>query len=155
MIVILFAFWLILSQKITLEIILFGVAIVAAVFAFMCRAMNYSFKLELKVYRIAGLMICFCLLLVWEVIKANLAVAHIVLFRNEKYKPVIVHVDVPLKNSFTRTLMANSITLTPGTITVDENDGTYIVYCLDRPMSEGISDSSICKILKKMEAILA
>ncbi len=155
MILILFAFWLILCQKITFEILLFGVVIVGAVFAFMCAAMNYSFRIEAKIYRMAGLLFCFCLVLIWEVIKANIAVARIVLAKDENYRPIIVHVNIPLKNSLTRTLMANSITLTPGTITVDETNGTYIVYCLDRPMAEGMAEGTICKLLMKMEDILA
>ena len=153
MILFLFSFWIILNQKITLEILLFGVGIVAAVFLFMCRSMNYSLKSELKVYKLAGLFIAFSAVLVWEVIKANVAVASIVLFRSKNYNPVIVHIDIPLKHSFTRTLMANSITLTPGTITVDENNGEYVIYCLDEPFSHGIEELSFCRVLKKMDKI--
>lgn len=153
MILFLFIFFIILNQKITLEICLFGIAIAAAVFIFMCRCMNYSLKSELKLYRLSGLFIVFSAVLVWEIIKANVAVAGIVLFRSKNYTPVIVHVSIPLKSSLTRTLMANSITLTPGTITVDENDGEYVVYCLDEPFSHGLEDISFCRVLKKMDKI--
>lgn len=154
MILFLYVFWLVLNQKVTLEIALIGIVAVAAVFIFMCRAMSYSLRLELCVYRLVPLGILFALRLVWEVIKSNFSVARLVLKHHKNNKPYIVHVKVPLEHKVLRTLYANSITLTPGTITVDENDGVYTVYCLDRPMAEGIDTAPLCKILMKMEAIL-
>ena len=47
--------------------------------------------------------------------------------------------------------LANSITLTPGTITVSLKDDTYEVHCLDKGLSEGIEDSCFVKLLKEME----
>ena len=154
MILFLYLFWIVLNQKITLEIALIGAVVVAAVFAFMCRAMSYSLRLEMCVYRLVPLGILFALRLLWEVIKSNFAVARLVLKHHKNNKPYIVHVKVPLEHRVLRTLYANSITLTPGTITVDENDGVYTVYCLDRPMAEGIDTAPLCKILMKMEDIL-
>ena len=131
MILFLYLFWIVLNQKITLEIALIGIVVVAAVFAFMCRAMSYSFRLELCVYRLVPLGILFALRLVWEVIKSNFVVARLVLKHHKNNKPYIVHVKVPLEHRVLRTLYANSITLTPGTITMDvaeDEEGKHYYY---------------------------
>ena len=47
---------------------------------------------------------------------------------------------------------ANSITLTPGTITVSLTDNEYTVHCLDKELAEGISSSVFVKLLTKLEA---
>ncbi|MFZ2286635.1 MAG: Na+/H+ antiporter subunit E [Bacteroidales bacterium] len=55
----------------------------------------------------------------WACIKANFDVAYRVLHPAMPIRPGIVRVRTTLKSDFARTLLANSITMTPGTITVD------------------------------------
>ena len=52
-------------------------------------------------------------------------------------------------------LLANSITLTPGTITVALEDNEYTVHCLDRRFGEGLADSSFVRLLHKIEGQVA
>ena len=56
-----------------------------------------------------------------------------------------------LKSDFTRMLLANSITLTPGTITVSMEDGEYTIHCLDTSLSEGLENSDFEKALMKLD----
>jgi len=64
---------------------------------------------------------------IWSCIKANFDVAYRVLHPAMPIKPGIVKVRTTLKSDFARTLLANSITMTPGTITVDIiGDDMYI-----------------------------
>ena len=56
---------------------------------------------------------------IWECIKANLDVAYRVLHPAMPIRPGIVKVKTTLKSGLARTLLANSITMTPGTISVD------------------------------------
>ena len=58
--------------------------------------------------------------------KANIDVAYRVI--TGKIKPGIVRFQPHLRTDFGRTLLANSITLTPGTLTVDVDDGTGDFY---------------------------
>ena len=67
-------------------------------------------------------------------------------------KPVIIHFKTDLKSRTARVLLANSITLTPGTITVSLEDDVYTVHCLDKSLAEGIDSSVFVKLLKKLEA---
>ena len=55
----------------------------------------------------------------WQIIKANLDVAYRVLHVNLPIRPGIVKVTTTLKSDLGLTFLANSITLTPGTLTVD------------------------------------
>ena len=61
----------------------------------------------------------FLVIIVWECIKANFDVAYRVLHPAMPIKPGIVKVNLTLKSGFARTMLANSITMTPGTIAVD------------------------------------
>jgi len=56
---------------------------------------------------------------VWQIIKANLDVAYRVLHMDLPIRPGIVKVTTTLKSDLGLTFLANSITLTPGTLTVD------------------------------------
>mgnify|MGYP003293873687 FL=1 len=59
--------------------------------------------------------------------------------------------DTPLKSHFLQVILADSITLTPGTITVRLNEEKFEVHCLDESMAKGIDDSIFVKMLKKWE----
>lgn len=56
-----------------------------------------------------------------------------------------------LKTRPGRILLANSITLTPGTITVSLSDDEYVVHCLDKSLAQGIDSSIFVELLEKME----
>ena len=57
--------------------------------------------------------------LIWEMIKANLDVAYRVIHPKRPINPGIVKVKTRMKSDLGKTLVANSITLTPGTFTID------------------------------------
>lgn len=63
-----------------------------------------------------------------ECLKANLDVAYRVLHIDLPIKPGIVKIKTNLKTAIARTTLANSITMTPGTITVDIVDDMLYVH---------------------------
>ena len=89
--------------------------------------------------------------LIKEIITANLAVSRMILTRKETMEPVIVRVRTDLKTETAKVILANSITLTPGTITVSMSGQELLVHCLDKSLSEGMEDSVFVKLLRKME----
>ena len=145
------AAWIIFNGAVTLEIVIFGVVISAAVFAFMCKFMDYSLKKELNVYKKSFAFIAYCILLIREIIKANLEIIPRILTIEEEMEPAIVKFHTKLKTDFTRMLLANSITLTPGTITIEMQGDEYTIHCLDTSLAEGLEDSEIEKALMKLE----
>lgn len=66
--------------------------------------------------------------LFWEMLKANFHVAYIVVHPKLPVKPGIVRVKTKLTRDSALTMLANSITLTPGTLTVDINKDEKILY---------------------------
>jgi len=64
----------------------------------------------------------------WEMLKANLHVAYIVLHPQLPIKPGIIKIHTNLKKDTSLTMLSNSITLTPGTLTVDINPDKQDLY---------------------------
>ena len=151
MLLIFFAIWIILNGKITLEIALFGVVISVAMFLFICKFMDYSVKKELKLFRNAWALLCYVVVLLIEILKANWGVAKLISTSRYELEPVLVTFQSPIKSKFLNVILANSITLTPGTITVSIEEDELVVHCLDKSLAEGLKDSVFEQKLKGIE----
>ena len=81
--------------------------------------------------------------LAWEIFFSNLHVAAIVLDPRLPIRPSLVEFETSLKSEHAQVLFANSITLTPGTVTVDASDGTFLVHCLSAKSRYGLENGSI------------
>ena len=66
-------------------------------------------------------------------------------------EPVVVKFQSDLKTDMANVLLANSITLTPGTITVSLNKNEFVIHCLDKDFSKGLKDSIFVKMLHQLE----
>ncbi|CCZ59381.1 Na+/H+ antiporter subunit E [Hungatella hathewayi] len=150
-----FAVWVILNGKVTAEICIFGVLISSALFYFMCRYMEYSLKKELLLFRLVPLFIRYFGVLVKEIVKANVCVLKIILSPELQPEPAFVYFDTAFQTGLAKVLLANSITLTPGTITVSVEDDRFCVHCLDKELAEGMEDSVFVKLLEEMEEVEA
>jgi multicomponent Na+:H+ antiporter subunit E len=74
--------------------------------------------------------------LVLEIGKANLQVTREVLKKDIKLAPKLIKVPARQPSDLTRTIFANSVTLTPGTVTVDVREDSLLIHALD----EGFAD---------------
>ena len=148
-----FCVWIIFNGTITAEIAVIGAVIVLFMFAFICRFMDYSLKQEILLYKRNVWLLRYIFVLVMEIIKANVAVIRLITSDSEVVEPVMVRVHTNLRSKFCRVLLANSITLTPGTITVSMDEDACVVHCLDKSLSEGMEDSVFVKMLEKLERI--
>ncbi|MDD3042710.1 MAG: Na+/H+ antiporter subunit E [Methanosarcinaceae archaeon] len=81
--------------------------------------------------------------LIKEIIKANIMVAKIVLQPTINIKPGIIRVPIRTRTNIGITGIANTITLTPGTLTVDISDDqtALFVHSIDATDPQGIRDS--------------
>lgn len=70
----------------------------------------------------------YLIIFIWACIKANFDVAYRVLSPKMPIKPGIVKVRTTLKTNIAKTFLANSITMTPGTITVDVIDDDFYIH---------------------------
>lgn len=146
-----FLVWVILNGKITLEICLFGLAVSTCLFAFICKFMDYSLKKEKLLFQLIPLFIRYFWLLVTEIVKANICVLKLILSPRLQPEPCLVRFRTDLTSGLAKVMLANSITLTPGTITVSVEGNEFLVHCLDEELAEGIEESVFIPILKEME----
>lgn len=146
------ALWILLCGKFTLEILAFGVIIYFLIFIFSRKYLGHTLRIELGMIRNCWNFIRFTSLLVWEIIKANIQVIKIVLSPKIEIDPEIIYFKPKLKTSFCRAVLANAITLTPGTITVDVANDLYCVHAIDAGLCEGIDDSIFARKLRIWES---
>ena len=145
--------WIIFNGKITLEILLIGIALSAVLFAFCCRFMDCSIQKDLKMYRLIPMAFQYVVVLIIEILKANGQVFYFITTPRYQVEPQMVHFTSNLKTEFARVVLANSITLTPGTITVGLEGQEFYVHCLDKELAEGMENSIFVELLEKMEAV--
>lgn len=70
--------------------------------------------------------------LLWQIVLANWHVLKLALFHDkEKLDPHVMRFKTCLKSEFARYVFANSITLTPGTVTIDIEGDMFIVHAID------------------------
>jgi multicomponent Na+:H+ antiporter subunit E len=73
----------------------------------------------------------YILVLFWEIIKANLDVAYRVIHPRMPIRPGIVVIRTGLKSSIAKLVLANSITLTPGTFTLDIQGENLLIHWIN------------------------
>ena len=98
------------------------------------------------------LLLAYAGVLLWEIVKANFAVLRFIINEKAHIEPAMMSFDVSLNTEMARFILANSITLTPGTITVYTNDNRFTVHALTEEMLDGIESSSFVKLLQRLEA---
>jgi multicomponent Na+:H+ antiporter subunit E len=113
----LFFLWLLLAGTLTTQEIIAG-AIVALVIALLPLPGSDVYGEVLLAPRRIGAVVAYFFVFLWAVVKSNLDVAFRVLSPTLPINPGIVRVKTRLKSRIGRLLLANSITLTPGTISV-------------------------------------
>ena len=92
-------------------------------------------------------------LVFWYIVIANLDVVYRVVHPEMPIKPGIVKVKTMLKHPAGRTMLANSITLTPGTLTVDIDDDDYLYIHWINVKSDDV-EGATRHIVAKFEGVL-
>ncbi len=145
--------WIILNGQFTWEIFGFGMVISAALYGFGCRFLDYSPRRDLTLLRKLPLILLYVLILIKEIIKANVDTIRMVLSFRNQIDPVIVKFRTGLKTKTARVVLANSITLTPGTITVALEGDELTVHALDEDFVKGMGENIFLRILLRIEAV--
>ncbi len=144
-----FVLWIIINGRITLEIAVFGVLVSAAVYAFLVRVMAYKPETELWICRNIPVFLLYVINLIIEIVKASASVIKVALSRDAVTDPVVVEFDSEFTDDFRNVLLANSITLTPGTITVTQTGNHFVIHALCREFADGIEESSFVRLLRR------
>ncbi len=116
----------------TLDLIVLGTGVVLSAMAALlfCRNCDvfceFNFSLSAIFYTII-----YWFVFLGELVKSNFDVARRVLTPSLPINPGIVEVKTKLKSKMARLILANSISLTPGTLTVDIKDDTMFIHWID------------------------
>ncbi len=89
--------------------------------------------------------------LLWQIVLANIDLARIVLHPSLPIQPGVVRFNPGLKTDLSKTLLANSITLTPGTLAIDIQDEEFTVHFLTLASAQNVVEWQLIHWLRKME----
>ena len=147
--VLFFALWLLLNARITVEILCFGILISLALYLFLIRILGWSLQREWLFWRTMPFFLLYLLNLVREAVIASVTVARLALTPSAHPEPVLVDFHSGLDREWLNVLLANSITLTPGTITVFQEQDHFLVHALRKEYAAGIEHSSFVRLLRR------
>ncbi len=146
----LFLVWLLLSGYFKSNLLILGVlsCLLVTVLAIQLKiysSKHHRLKLNLRLP----------LYLPWlfkEIVKSNIHVARCILSPNLPIQPQTLTTRPSQKSSTALAVHANSITLTPATISVDINQNEIFVHALTNHSAQGIIDGDIDRQVSKLEA---
>lgn len=152
MFVVMLAFWLLISLSYDWQHIITGVILSLMLVAFWDKlALREDAPHTGFTPRQVWLVITYLLYLVKDIIVANINVAIIVLSPKLPISPGLVIMKNELKKDLPRAFFANSITLTPGTITVDLEGDLLIVHAFTRGTAVGVQEWFLYDLMRKIE----
>jgi multicomponent Na+:H+ antiporter subunit E len=144
-------FWILLNNTFDPLILVIGAALsllLSLIFCSKCDVFS-----ELKITPISFIYtLIYLVVFLYELIKSNLDVARRVITPSLPINPGIVEVKTKLKSKMGRMILANSITLTPGTLTIDIKDDILYIHWID-VKSEDINEATE-QIVRKFEKYL-
>jgi multicomponent Na+:H+ antiporter subunit E len=143
-----FAVWLLWSGHYTPLLLAFGV-VSCVLILLICRPMGLLDEEGVPIHLHLRL-ITYIPWLVWEIIKANVSVALIILNPSLPISPRLIRVKAGQQTDLGRVIYANSITLTPGTVTCDADEEEFVVHALTKSSADDVvaggMDRRVCKL---------
>jgi multicomponent Na+:H+ antiporter subunit E len=119
--------WCIMNGSFGLSTLISG-SIASLVTVIMVRLL-FSNNDHVKNYRVPlYLFLWFFIVLIFQIIKS--AISTVISISKNNIDPVIIELDTSINNHWFQCLVANSITLTPGTVTIDKTDHHLIILWL-------------------------
>jgi len=111
---ILWLIWLLLNNTVAA-----GHMVLGLVLAILIPLLSSAFWPE-KVFIKAPLtLLKFLIVVLWDIVIANMVVAKLILGRNNNLKPAFFYIDLDVQTPLGISLLANTISLTPGTVSCD------------------------------------
>jgi multicomponent Na+:H+ antiporter subunit E len=159
---ILYAFWILLSERFQLKYLIIGF-FVAALVTWLTSDMIYNprtrgvFTGSGELFRTVGRYILYVPWLVWAIVKANIQIALIILNPRLPIDPGFIQFTSHLECKIARVTLANSITLTPGTITTDIKKKKLIVHFLvpesAADLETGVFQNRVSKVFSEQKDV--
>ena len=150
MFLILLALWLIFSGSLTITNLILGTLVSGLITLLCTKFMGYNTKRFFGKFRKADEIAVYLVYLLKEIVRENFDVLRFI-YRKGQPKPMLVRFRGGVQSEPLRVLVANSITLTPGTFTVKLEGDEYAVHALDEYFQVDIEYSTFFKMAQKVE----
>lgn len=149
---ILSAFWFVLSGRFGLQYLLF-LASALGVVLWLNPERPFAGVNPARRGGVAGLLRAipalarYLVWLLWNIVLANVEVARLILHPRMPINPALVTFETRLRDPMARVVVANTITLTPGTVTIDLEDQSYLVHALVPGSAEAIHSGALQNVV--------
>lgn len=145
------AVWLLWSGHFTPLMLSFGAVSVVLVIA-LTRRMDVIDS-EGAPGHITPRMLLYIPWLAWQVVLSNLHVARVILSPSLPITPRLIDVQATQKEEFGQVIYANSITMTPGTVSIEVMGSTITVHALTGPSAEGLETGEMDRRVTQVEGL--
>ena len=154
MLIVYLILWFIFNERVTLELFVIGLIVSALVDLFSWKILGGVRRKKIKTHlRLIAGGARYGWNLLKEIFRCNMAVIRLILSPTLEVAPELHTFRTKLKTDTARVALANSITLTPGTITCTLEDDKFCVHALDTTLGEGVENTDFEKRLLELEAI--
>ena len=152
MLLIMFGVWLLWSGHYSFDhMLVLGLGVVSCVFVvYMANRMDIVDEEGHPIHLLFQLLLYIPWLL-WAIVKANIDVAKRVLNPSLHISPCMVRIKATQKTDLTRVIFANSITLTPGTVSVELVGDDILVHALTREAAEDVQSGDMDRRVTSLE----
>ena len=144
----LFVLWLLLSGIYTPLLIILGI-FSSALVAWIAHRMNVADHEGFPIH-FTWKAITYWPWLLWEIVKANIDVARVIIKKEPSISPILFRVPADQSTELGQVTYANSITLTPGTVSIAVGEGMIDVHALTQEAAEdlktGRMNERVCRL---------
>jgi len=139
----LFAFWLAISGSLALVEIAMGALLSVALGAWAARFLWSAAEAPTLTLRQSGRFVLYVGYVLRSIVVAAIGVAEVVLDPRMPIEPVLITHRTSFTRDVSRVAFANSITLTPGTLTVDVEGNAFLIHCIAERFADDIASGDL------------
>ena len=144
--VLLFGVWLVLTHSIALSNVVVGLIVSIAIALLYTRSFEENDIEMISPFWLGVYIVVF----LKNIIISNIQISKRILRKDMRLAPAIVAVKTDLKSDWKKLLLANSITLTPGTLTLDVKGDTLFIHTIEYDKEKRKED-----IIKEFQDVIA
>lgn len=148
--IIMFVFWFLLSGQFDPLLLLLGI-----ISSLLVARWSHDLLMETFDWGVfskqVGRFLKYAPWLFWQICLANLELIYLTLHPRMPIEPHIIKIDPKVKSDFGIISLANSITLTPGTVTIEANKDEFIVHAITHHAAAGLVSGEMPAKVREVE----
>ena len=147
----LYLIWILLNARVTPEVLWIGLAVTGLIALFSGKTLGYSFRRDFRLFRLLPGALGCLLFLLGQVIISAWRVMRLVWKPGPGPVSAVASFRPAAHTRAGRVILADSITLTPGTITLESEEGTLTVHCLEEGAAQSLSSCPMDQKIRRLE----